>query len=93
MVAGLLHVVVMGMWNLLDGVRMFRRFVHTTALAISERSREIGLMRAVGATRRSVRMIIAIEAGLLSAMAAITGVALALGGGWSLLKAAGGDQI
>ena len=89
MVAGVLYVVAMGMWI---SRKAFRRFGRPTALTISERSREIGLMRAVEATRRSVRMVFAIEAGLLSAMGAIPGVVLAPGGGWLLLKAAGGDQ-
>lgn len=66
---------------------------NTTALAISERSGEIGLLRAVGATRRELRRIVRLEAALLSFVAASIGIAVAVGFGWALIEVTGGADI
>ncbi|MBM6405546.1 ABC transporter permease [Phycicoccus sp. CSK15P-2] len=66
---------------------------NTTALAINERSGEIGLLRAVGASRREVRRIVRLEVALLSFVAAAIGIAVASGFGWALIDVTGGDEI
>jgi putative ABC transport system permease protein len=52
---------------------------NTLALSIVERTREIGLLRAVGMTRAQVRRMIRAEAVLVSAAAVATGSALGVG--------------
>jgi putative ABC transport system permease protein len=50
--------------------------VNTLALSVYERTRELGLLRAVGATRRQIRQIVRGEAIITSVMGAILGVAI-----------------
>jgi putative ABC transport system permease protein len=50
--------------------------VNTLALSVYERTRELGLLRAVGATRRQIRQIIRGEAIITGVMGAILGVAI-----------------
>jgi putative ABC transport system permease protein len=66
---------------------------NTTALAISERSGELGLLRAIGATRRDLRRTVRLEAALLSVVAASIGIVIAAGFGWALIDAGGGAEI
>ncbi len=49
-------------------------------IAVSERRREIGVRRAVGATRRDVMLQFLIEAATISVMGGLAGVALGVGG-------------
>jgi putative ABC transport system permease protein len=53
---------------------------NTLALSVLERTRELGLLRALGLTRRQVRTLVRIE----SALVAMVGGLLGLGGGWLL---------
>lgn len=66
---------------------------NTTALAVSERTREIGLLRAIGTTVSGVRRIIHIEAVLMSLIGSAAGLALAVGGAWALISAAGDAEL
>ncbi|HLF87466.1 MAG TPA: FtsX-like permease family protein, partial [Anaerolineales bacterium] len=50
--------------------------VNTMVINVAERGREIGMLRAVGATRRQVRQSIVIEAATLGLMAAIISILL-----------------
>jgi len=50
--------------------------VNTLALSVFERTRELGLLRAVGATRRQVRQIVRGEAIITAVMGAVLGVAI-----------------
>ena len=50
--------------------------VNTLALSVVERTREIGLLRAVGLTRRQTRRMVRFEAVLISAFGGILGVVL-----------------
>jgi putative ABC transport system permease protein len=52
---------------------------NTLALSIVERTREIGLLRAVGMTRTQLSWMIRAEAVLIAAVAVVVGVALGLG--------------
>jgi putative ABC transport system permease protein len=52
---------------------------NTLALSIVERTREIGLLRAVGMTRRQLRWMVRAEAVLVAAVAVVVGVVLGLG--------------
>jgi putative ABC transport system permease protein len=48
--------------------------VNTLALSVYERTRELGLLRAIGATRRQIRQIVRGEAIITAVMGAILGV-------------------
>jgi putative ABC transport system permease protein len=61
--------------------------VNTLALSVVERTRELGLMRAVGATRRQVRSTVRRESVLMSLLGAVTGIALGVGSGVALSRA------
>ncbi|MCK9248936.1 MAG: FtsX-like permease family protein [Solirubrobacteraceae bacterium] len=50
--------------------------VNTLGLSIQERTRELGLLRAVGATRRQVRRMIALEAVITALLGALLGAVL-----------------
>jgi putative ABC transport system permease protein len=51
-------------------------------ISVTERTREIGIRRALGATQASVRRQFLIEAGVLSGLGGVLGVAVALGLGF-----------
>jgi putative ABC transport system permease protein len=53
--------------------------VNTMVMAILERTREIGVMRAVGAKRSTVRMLFTIEAAMLGFLGGVLGVAVGYG--------------
>lgn len=61
--------------------------VNTLTLAIIERLRELGLLRAVGATRSQVRALIRWEAALVSLLGVAVGAALGLGLAWIAVHA------
>ena len=56
-------------------------------IAVGERTREIGLMRAIGATRRQVRLLFLAEAAALAALGGVAGLLGGLGAG-ALLRLA-----
>jgi putative ABC transport system permease protein len=65
---------------------------NTLALSILERTREIGLLRAVGMTRRQLRAAILAEAVLTSAVGLVVGLVLGVGFAAVALTAAGHDR-
>ena len=60
---------------------------NTLALSVHERTRELGLLRAVGMHRRQVRRAIRWESLLIAVLGAALGAALAIGGAWGVVKA------
>jgi putative ABC transport system permease protein len=61
--------------------------VNTLALSVFERTREIGLLRAVGMAARQVRIMIRLEAVVIALFGALLGVGLGLGYGAALVQA------
>jgi putative ABC transport system permease protein len=60
---------------------------NTMALSVLERTREIGLMRAIGMTRRQTRGIIRREAAVVSLFGALLGVLVGVAFGWVIVIA------
>jgi len=58
---------------------------NTLALSIHERTRELGLLRAIGMARRQLRSMIRSEAAIIAGLGATMGVAVALFFGWALV--------
>lgn len=61
--------------------------VNTLLLAVFERTRELGLLRAVGATRRQVRGIILGESVIIAVMGTALGTAVGVLFGWAMVRA------
>jgi putative ABC transport system permease protein len=61
--------------------------MNTLYLSIYERTRELGLLRAVGLTRRQTRSMVRWEAVIVSAMGALFGVVIGIAFGWALQQA------
>jgi putative ABC transport system permease protein len=55
--------------------------VNTLALSVVERTREIGLMRAIGMSRRQLRRMVRLESVVIALFGAVLGVGLGLGWG------------
>ena len=66
---------------------------NTLALSVHERTRELGLLRAVGMTRRQVRTAIRWESVLISLLGTALGFVLAVGGAWGITKALSEDGV
>jgi putative ABC transport system permease protein len=60
---------------------------NTLGLSVVERTRELGMLRAVGATRAQVRSAVRWEAGLIASFGSLVGLAVGLFLGWSLVFA------
>jgi putative ABC transport system permease protein len=79
--------------NLVTGLLFFAVIIalfgvaNTLYLSIYERTRELGLLRAVGLTRRQTRSMVRWEAVIISAMGALFGVVVGIGFGWALQQA------
>lgn len=66
---------------------------NTLALSVLERTREIGLLRAVGMTRRQVRRMIRYEALIVAVFGAVLGVGVGFFFGWIVVQASAGIGI
>jgi putative ABC transport system permease protein len=64
---------------------------NTLALSVHERTREIGLLRAVGQSRGQVRAMLRQEAVIVALFGTLGGVGLGVFLGWALVSAAGTD--
>jgi putative ABC transport system permease protein len=60
--------------------------VNTLALSVFERTRELGLLRAIGMTRRQVRSVIRWEAVIIAVLGATLGIVLGIGFGVALSR-------
>ena len=61
--------------------------MNTLALSVVERTRELGLLRAVGATRHQVAGVIRDESVLMALLGPVTGLALGTGAGVAMSRA------
>jgi len=61
--------------------------VNTLALSVIERTREIGLLRAIGLSRAQLRLMITLESVVIAVLGAVLGVVLGLGFGVALMYA------
>ncbi|WP_193614616.1 ABC transporter permease [Nocardioides lijunqiniae] len=61
--------------------------VNTLALSVIERTREVGLLRAIGVSRSQLRWMITLESVVISALGAVLGVILGVGFGIALMYA------
>lgn len=60
---------------------------NTSALSVFERTREVGLLRAVGMSRRQVRQMFRWEAAQVSLLGATLGIAIGIVFGWGVVEA------
>jgi putative ABC transport system permease protein len=67
--------------------------MNTLALSVVERTRELGLLRAVGATRHQVAGVIRDESVLMAVLGAVTGLGLGTGAGVALSRALADEGI
>jgi putative ABC transport system permease protein len=56
-------------------------------VSVAQRTGEVGLLKAVGATPHQIVLIFLLEAALLSTLGAIIGLAIGLGGAWLITQA------
>jgi len=61
--------------------------INTLALSVVERTRELGLLRAVGLQRRQVRWMILSESVVIAVYGAILGILIGLAFGWAMVSA------
>jgi len=59
---------------------------NTLSLSVYERTREIGLMRAIGTYRKQIRRMIFIESSIISIFGAALGTGLGIFFAWSLIQ-------
>ncbi|MBN2623496.1 MAG: ABC transporter permease, partial [Acidimicrobiales bacterium] len=62
---------------------------NTLSLSIHERTRELGLLRAVGQTRRQVRSMVRWESVVIATFGTVAGIGLGVFLGWALVQAVG----
>jgi putative ABC transport system permease protein len=67
--------------------------VNTLGLSIFERIRELGLLRAVGATRAQLRSMIRWEAVIIAVLGAVLGLAVGVFFGWTIVRALASQGI
>lgn len=78
-----------GVFNALVAVAIFASLfgiVNTLSMSVIERTREIGVLRALGSTRWQIRRMIADESLVIALIGAVMGIAIGAGLGWALLK-------
>jgi putative ABC transport system permease protein len=66
---------------------------NTLALSLHERTRELGLLRAVGMARRQLRVAVRAEAAIVAAFGTLLGLVIGVGFGYLLVKAAHNSGI
>ena len=63
---------------------------NTMIMSIYERTREIGVMKVIGAVVRDIRVMFLLEAGMIGLLGGILGVVLSFGGSWAFNNFAAG---
>lgn len=71
----------------------FIGIINTLALSVLERIRELGLLRAVGMTRRQLRSMIRWEAVIIAVLGAVLGLVVGAFFGWAMVRALRGQGI
>jgi putative ABC transport system permease protein len=66
---------------------------NTLALSVHERTREIGLLRAVGMTRSQVKTSVRWESVMIALLGTVLGAGLAIGGAWGIVKALDSEGV
>ena len=66
---------------------------NTLALSVLERTRELGLLRAVGMNRRQLRAAVRWESVLIALLGAALGAGLAVAGAWGIVKALDSEGV
>lgn len=66
---------------------------NTLALSVFERTRELGLLRAVGMARTQVRSMVIGEAVLIAVFGTLLGLAIGIGFGWLLVRALASEGL
>jgi putative ABC transport system permease protein len=85
--------------NLVYALLLFAIFIalfgiaNTLGLSIIERTRELGLMRAVGMTRRQVRSLVRWEAVIIALLGAFLGIVIGVVFGWAIVEALSSEGI
>ncbi len=72
---------------LLSEVIAILGIVNTLALSVFERTHELGLLRAVGMTRRQVRRMVRAESVIISVIGGLLGIAVGIFWGWAMTRA------
>jgi putative ABC transport system permease protein len=67
--------------------------INTLALSVIERTRELGLLRAVGLQRRQLRRMIRVESVVISVYGAFLGLAVGTAFGWAFVKALSDEGV
>ncbi|THV33373.1 ABC transporter permease [Glycomyces buryatensis] len=67
--------------------------VNTLVLSVLERTRELGLLRAVGMTRGQARRMITVESVIICLFGAVLGIAVGIGLGWTVQQALEGEGL
>ena len=63
--------------------------INTLMLSVAERTRELGVLRAVGLQRREIQWMVQIESLIISIHGAVVGIALGTSAGWAATRVLG----
>lgn len=69
----------------------FMGIANTLSLSLRERTRELGLLRAVGLTRSQLRATVRWESVLIAGFGVVGGIAVGVLVGWGLIRSISGD--
>jgi putative ABC transport system permease protein len=81
---------ILGLVYVLLGLAVFIALIgiaNTLALSVYERTRELGLLRAVGMSRRQMRSSVRWEAVIIAVLGTLVGLAIGVFFGWAVIKA------